>query len=175
LIHSHVIYATSEIPVSSFSTSVSERDIKDHQGGKGHEKRTSLLKGAVLVDVEEKKSKNSLEVLGFQKDSSFADAFVFGKPRESIAETIGITDQIGLISVYFYVEKLPSLPDSRGTIAGEEIESKTFTVKFDCHKNPVEVWRIFYHYENENTLESTPEGKFSPPLPVEEENLKSVQ
>ena len=114
----------------------------------------TTIKHAALADVQGP-GHSRLEITGFQKNANFADAFVFARPRDSIAETVGISDNIGMISAYFYGEKLPSLippPPVRslgGTRAGRQVDSPTFGVEFEIDTEPVEVLRVFYRYEGE--------------------------
>lgn len=95
------------------------------------------------------------DIRGFQKNSNFADAFVFGDAAGSIAEGVGITNDVGLIAVHFYEELLPihtpSAPSNSaaGTLPGQELKNTVFKVKVRLEPNPTEVWRIFYRYEDE--------------------------
>lgn len=96
-----------------------------------------------------------IDIPGFQRSGTYADAFVFAKAEESIAETVGITNDIGLISVHFYQEELPGdeIPiritsntnySAAGTKAGPQVLNPVFTVNPKLRPNPCEVWRIFY-------------------------------
>lgn len=93
-----------------------------------------------------------IDVPGFQKDAKTADKFLFAPARESIAETVGITNDIGVISVYFYPEDLDGDVQvffvnqgmSLGTKPGAPVNNPVFTVKPKMKPEPVEVWRIFY-------------------------------
>lgn len=102
-----------------------------------------------------KYSHSVIDIPGFQRDSSTAEKFIFANPRESIAETVGITNDIGVITVHFYPEDMEN--DSitppvmgmverggLGTKPGEPVNSPVVAVKPKLKSNPVEVWRIFY-------------------------------
>ncbi len=97
---------------------------------------------------------------GFQNGPQFAKAFTFAMVRDSVAENVGITNDIGLIAVHFYPEDLPgdqpSVPvveKSLGaTRPGRDIANTVYKVKARLKANPVEVWRIFYRYEDDATL-----------------------
>ena len=90
------------------------------------------------------------DVRGFQKSKLEADAFVFKSPKESVAECLNITTEIGLITVHFYTEKLPFVQreGARATGIGSEIPSRVHHCSFPMEKEPCEVIRIFYRYEN---------------------------
>jgi len=91
------------------------------------------------------------DVRGFQKGKLHADAFIFKKPEESVAECLGITTDIGLITVHFYTERLPFVPraEAKGTGAGPEIPSRVHQTYFPMQPEPCEVIRIVYRYSDE--------------------------
>lgn len=102
-----------------------------------------------------KRSHSVVDIPGFQKNRDTAEKFIFANPRESIAETVGITNDIGVITVHFYPEDMDedvkfmrvrsvlSGPDV-STSAGPPVDNRVFSMKPKLKSNPVEVWRIFY-------------------------------
>ncbi len=100
------------------------------------------------------KGHSIIQVPGFQKNANTAASFFFTKAEESVAaETIGVTNEVGVIEVHFYAQKLPGdqqvigvpyAAPNLGTGAGPDRDNPTFTIKLELHPNPVEVWRIFY-------------------------------
>ena len=110
---------------------------------------TTTIANAALADVDGP-GHSVVEVIGFQKNRDFADAFVFATPGDSIAETVGITSNVGMIAVHFFGEQLPGATRSAGgTRAGEQVASRTLAVKFATTAKPLEVWRIFYRYADD--------------------------
>jgi len=101
-----------------------------------------------------------LMIPGFQNGPQFSKAFTFAIVRESVAENLGITNDIGLIAVHFYPEDLggdqPPLPISEKSLGatrpGRDIANPVFKVRTRLQVNPVEVWRIFYRYEDDASL-----------------------
>ena len=101
-----------------------------------------------------------LTIPGFQNGPQFAKAFTFAMVRDSVAENLGITNDIGLIAVHFYPEDLPGdqppVPVSEKSLGatrpGRDITNPVFKVRAKLKANPVEVWRIFYRYEDDATL-----------------------
>lgn len=97
---------------------------------------------------------------GFQNGPQFAKAFTFAMVRDSVAENIGITNDIGLIAVHIYPEDLPgdqpSVPvidKSLGaTRPGRDLANPVYKVRTRLKANPVEVGRIFYRYEDDPSL-----------------------
>lgn len=106
---------------------------------------------------------------GFQESDKTARAFTFATAGESVAQTLGISNEIGSISVYFFSQ---SIRDDRatvaysaagsGTTAGRRVPSGTFRVSVAYHRNPVEAWRIIYRYQGD-------------PLPLSQNDLVRVQ
>jgi hypothetical protein len=100
---------------------------------------------------------NSQIIPGFQKNLDFADAFVFTDANTSLAETVGITNDVGMIAIHFYGEKLPpgvvvrkaAFKGRAGTTTGSELPHKVFPVIIRLEENPEQVWRIFYRYEGD--------------------------
>ncbi|MDB5342459.1 MAG: hypothetical protein JWP89_836 [Schlesneria sp.] len=96
-----------------------------------------------------------VNIPGFQQGSG-ADAtaakFLFTDAKPSVAETVGVTNSIGMIEVHFYPEDLgdADMRTGAGGLEGPKVGAganqknpvQQFTVKL--HSNPVEVWRIFY-------------------------------
>lgn len=123
---------------------------------------TSVPKGYTLQSVSGK-GHSVIDVPGFQKNAEFADSFLFVKSRESVAETIGITNDIGVIEAHFYPEKLPNDQQVRsrtvgggplGTGAGPQVENPVFNVKPDIYDRPASVVRIFYGPEQQCPIPS---------------------
>lgn len=133
------------------------------------------IENSKLVAVgPSEKPENKIEIMGFQKGREKADSFLFGTGEQSVASEIGITNNLGLITVYVYAEKLPKIErkpknlgrgvstcTSMGTVKGEEIVSMTKPTRFPLSKEPCEIIRIFYRYEGN--------------LPCEREDLEAVQ
>ncbi|MFO0819453.1 MAG: hypothetical protein U1A77_16010 [Pirellulales bacterium] len=110
---------------------------------------------------------SSVEIQGWQTSENEARVFKFanvGRDEGIVAETLGVTDDIGLISVYFFGEKLTgdrSLPGmaaapggqppkpTLGTAAGREIASRTQAVKVELHKKPFHQIHILYRLESD--------------------------
>ena len=106
-----------------------------------------------------------LEVEGFQENGSQARVFQFanvGKGEGVVAETLGVTDDIGLISMFFFAQKLKgdriARPDARaaaggapslGTAAGRPVAKPTLAVNVKFHRMPVHQIHILYRLENE--------------------------
>ncbi|MCI5196182.1 MAG: hypothetical protein D3919_08125 [Candidatus Electrothrix sp. AW5] len=108
-----------------------------------------------------------VDILGFQKDRNTAKKFIFAKPSESIAETVGITNDIGVITVHFYPEEmkedikaLREMTDTRswgpniGTKPGVSVNNPVVPIKLKLKPNPVEVWRIFYRKKADCPIET---------------------
>ncbi|WLE96905.1 MAG: hypothetical protein QTN59_19780 [Candidatus Electrothrix communis] len=102
-----------------------------------------------------KYSHSVIDILGFQRDSRTAEKFIFANPRESIAETVGITNDIGVITVHFYPEDMKNDTTTSqtrempvrldlGTKPGKPVNNPVVAVNPKLKPNPVEVWRIFY-------------------------------
>lgn len=116
--------------------------------------------GFAVVDVTGGQDDHSVRPIpGFQKGEDKADVFTLGSARESIAETVGITNSIGLIEVHIYPQKLDddvlTFSNEAGTKAGREITHGVQSIKLTLHENPVEVWRIFYRYDGGSDVEKT--------------------
>ena len=100
-----------------------------------------------------------VDVPGFQRSLQKAASFTFAPAKETAAELIGITNDIGLITVHFYPQKLegdrkltPRAEDELGTKPGIDVPNPIFRVKVDLYDNPVEVWRIFYRIKGQESL-----------------------
>ena len=110
--------------------------------------------GAFRLSKTKRRGHSSLTVKGFQRTKHLAEAFRFGDSQDSVAAaTLGITNDIGMISVHFFPEKTaaPQLAQApgvarrtAGVVAGETITQKTIHISAKFEENPVEVWRIFY-------------------------------
>lgn len=119
---------------------------------------SSVPKGYTLQNVVGK-GHSVIDVPGFQKNREYADSFLFVKARESVAETIGITNDIGVIEAHFYPEELPNDAQAAysrdmdggqlGTGAGPQVENPVFNVKPDIYDKPASVVRIFYGPEQQ--------------------------
>jgi hypothetical protein len=106
-----------------------------------------------------------LTLSGFQVDDETVRAFVFGDAGESLAETMGITKEIGLISIYVFPEEVPTeqkrdLPPpsttrSRGpepqigTILGRPLPQKVQGFQVQLVEEFRQVWKIHYRLEGE--------------------------
>ncbi len=124
------------------------RIIADSSDPSGYRLQSVNSKGHSVIDVP-----------GFQKDDQYADAFLFVKSGVSIAESIGITNDVGVIEAHFYAQKLPG--DTRigeavatrrshlGTGAGPQVENPVCAIRFDMYQKPVSVIRIFYGSESD--------------------------
>jgi hypothetical protein len=138
------------------------------------------LQGARLVPTQDNGRDGALLILrGFQAGPEKAHEFVFAfNPRESLAVTRGLdTNDIGLITVYFYAQQFPQHDAMHNyffnlyqqisffgtartspvhssavgsTKLGRALDSKTYTVGFNIERNPVQIWRIYYRYGDEN-------------------------
>lgn len=98
-----------------------------------------------------------VNVKGFQLDGKTAAQFEFADAGESLAHEVGLTKDIGVISVYFYAEKSSGdmkwfPPGVQGAAAGvrqgKTIPNKVFEVNIQTHPKPVEVWNIYYRYSD---------------------------
>ncbi|MCI5194187.1 MAG: hypothetical protein D3915_13850 [Candidatus Electrothrix sp. AU1_5] len=108
-----------------------------------------------------KYSHSVIDIPGFQKDGNTAEKFIFANPRESIAETVGITNDIGVITVHFYPEDMENDTTTSpvrsmmfrsgdlGTKPGKPVNNPVVAVRPKLKSNPVEVWRIFYRKKAE--------------------------
>lgn len=104
--------------------------------------------GSALVDIP-----------GFQLDGASAARFVFTDAGESLAHDVGLTKEVGVISLYFFAEVLDG--DTRyfgpgvygavegGVKLGDTIQHRVFGVNVRTHPEPVEVWQIYYRYRGE--------------------------
>jgi hypothetical protein len=109
---------------------------------------------------------SQLLLKGFQVSNETAQAFVFGDSSQSLAEMIGITKEIGVLSVYVFPEQVPeeeSLvtkfvagPDgtlrpmhSVGTLAGRPLPSDVRGFQVSLVDTARQVWKIFYRAEGE--------------------------
>ncbi len=124
------------------------RIVPDPSSPNGYRLQSVQSKGHSVIDVP-----------GFQKNDQYADAFLFVKSGVSVAEAIGITNDVGVIEAHFYAQKLPG--DTRigeavryqqrslGTGAGPQVENPVFAIHIDVYKKPVSVVRIFYGRESD--------------------------
>lgn len=98
------------------------------------------------------------DIPGFQQNLETVRKFTFLDTGESLAHEVGITKDIGLISVYFYSEVAPD--DVRypgpgaygagpGVGLGPVASHKTFVVNVKLHDAPVELWNIYYRYRGD--------------------------
>lgn len=109
-------------------------------------------------------------VPGFQMDGKTAASFTFAETGSGVtaAEMVGTTNDIGMIAVHFYQQKLPGDKKNAtagvnraaglGTKPGRPQKHGVYKVSVDFHNSPVESWRIFYRAKGTK-----------PPVP--EENL----
>ena len=96
-----------------------------------------------------------VNIKGFQLNGKEAAQFEFADAGESLAHEVGLTKDIGVISVYFYSEKSPG--DMRwfppgiagagaGVRPGKTISNEVFRVNVHTYPKPVEMWNIHYRY-----------------------------
>ena len=93
-----------------------------------------------------------MDVRGFQQSAEFAEAFTFTDTAESVAEEVGITNDVGMIAIHFYAEALPPADLMQGggaTKPGAILKNPVFPVIFRLEDNPHEVWRVFYRYSGD--------------------------
>jgi hypothetical protein len=94
-------------------------------------------------------------ISGYQMGGQNAAAFTFAQSGqgELTAELLGVTEDIGMIEVYFYARQLDGdrmLPSHRdnvagvGTKPGRDIKHSVQRVNPKMHTAAVEVWRIYY-------------------------------
>lgn len=94
-------------------------------------------------------------ISGYQMGGQNAAAFTFAESGkgELTAELLGVTEDIGMIEVYFYARQLDGdrmLPSHRdnvaglGTKPGRDIKHSVQQVNPKMHTAAVEVWRIYY-------------------------------
>lgn len=109
--------------------------------------------GYRLDEVEPGKGNSVVDVKGFQVNGDTAKAFEFAKASDSIAEGVGVTNDVGMIAVHFYPEIFNtdsvSLDDNEsgaGTRAGRPLANPVVKINPKLAKNPTEVWRIFYRF-----------------------------
>ncbi len=110
--------------------------------------------GFVLDNIRPGENDHSVRPIpGFQKGKDKADVFTLATARESIAETVGISNELGLIEAHFYPMRLDGdvkILRAAGIKAGRRIRHDIHHVNLDLYYNPVEVWRIFYRYEDQD-------------------------
>ena len=128
-------------------------DATDNIGAARELSKTERFKNAKFTTGQGSKQ----AIPGFQKNTEYADAFVFSDANASLAETVGITNDVGMIAVHFYGEELPPAlkgysVESAGTTTGAEVPHKVFPIVVRLEKNPEQVWRIFYRYEGDPTI-----------------------
>ncbi len=152
---------------------------------------TAGILGGKLQDVKGEGG-SVVCVPGFQANAKTALKFTFVTARESIAaKTIGSkTNDVGMIAVHFYAQILETPPDEMenyldkllamggdlvrharrpaGTTAGQARPNQVFRVHFRTYEQPVEVWRIFYRFQDE-ALPIDSGG-----TPINRSDLKSV-
>ena len=113
-----------------------------------------------------------VELNGFEKNTELFERFTFANDEDSIGRDEGVDDEIGVISVFFFEEKLGGdihvndyiaeqtnrltklrerlgggqYPTGPGTTAGEPFRGQVTRGKIDVHRQPAEVWRIKYDY-----------------------------
>jgi hypothetical protein len=122
---------------------------------------TNKEEGYRLVDVADKGG-SEVKVVGYQINESVAAAFTFAMPGEGLAEKIGITNDVGMIAIHFYAQKMegdavlakplgrdPKFvrggPGPDVTIKdGRPLPNSVIGIRPKLYENPVEVWRIFY-------------------------------
>ena len=109
---------------------------------------------------------SQLLLKGFQVSNETAQAFVFGDSGESLAEMVGITKEIGVLSVYVFPEQVPEeeyvvtkfVRDSDGnlrpvhevrTLAGRPLPSDVRGFQVSLVDAARQVWKIFYRAEGE--------------------------
>lgn len=111
---------------------------------------------------------STITVAGFQNGKSQAKAFQFAKvaaldgAKPIVAETLGISQSIGLISIYVFAKKIdgdkmfgsaaapaPSDPPSIGTAAGRAFANPVFNLKIDFHPQPVMQFHVNYRLKSE--------------------------
>lgn len=103
---------------------------------------------------------------GFQVSNEVAQSFVFSEAEESLAEMIGITKEIGIISVYVFPEYVPEeealttiykrLPGGKlvaecraATTAGRPLPSRVEGFRVSLVEEPRQVWRIYYRLKGD--------------------------
>jgi hypothetical protein len=101
------------------------------------------------------------DILGFQTGQE-ARAFKFADSGESVAHELGITKEIGMITVYFFAELLkddkshypPRVRPADATKIGKSIPNPVRNIIVHTHPDPIEIWRIHYRYNNQpNSVE----------------------
>jgi len=89
---------------------------------------------------------------GFQENLQTARAFTFAEANESAAALVGVTNDVGMIAIHFYPEKMgldpPNIQANAGTKPGRVVDNPVFPVWFPKYRNPGEVWRIFYRFKD---------------------------
>lgn len=129
---------------------------------------------------------STVEIMGWQSSDDKARAFRFanvGRGEGIVAESLGVTDDMGLISVYLFGEKLQGdrmLPGmaarpgpmnaapkpTLGTAAGREIASRTQAVQVELYKTPMHQIHILYRAEQDCPIRPADRlelGEASPP------------
>ena len=111
--------------------------------------------GFVLADAPPGGDHSARAISGDQMGAETAAAFTFAQSGagELTAELLGVTEDIGIIQVTFYAQKLEGdrmLPSHRdnvaglGTKPGRELKHGVQRVSPQFHPAAVEVWRIYY-------------------------------
>jgi hypothetical protein len=127
--------------------------------------RDDSTKAYRLVPAFPQADGSTRTIKGFQLDGKTRANFTFASASQSIAEQVGPTHEIGVITAYFYAEMLkqddepPPAPPGKlffggtpprtGAMPGRLETSNVFSVKIPYHEEPVEVWRIFYRQEGD--------------------------
>jgi hypothetical protein len=116
-----------------------------------------------LVGAPADRDGSRVTVAGYQVKGETRKRFVFGSAEESVAVRSGVTHEIGVITVYFFAQKLkddhvytsrpvnvggPDAPPL-GTLAGREERNLVQPIRLELYEQPTEVWRIFYRREGD--------------------------
>ena len=98
-----------------------------------------------------------VDVRGFQLNDKTAALFEFADAGDSLAHEVGVTKDIGVISVYFYSERMKgdqeyfgpnvaAMAADAGARTGRSVENSVLRVNVRTHPDPVEIWQVFYRY-----------------------------
>ncbi len=134
------------------------------------------IKGSKLVPTSNPMEDGSVVTLpGFQVSEDLARKFLFAPdPSESLPFTRGLfTNDLGIIEVHFYAQQYSQQDNPQDWLAnllkktstksvalggprnqastklGEVQKNETFHTEFAVWETPVQVWRIFYRYEDQ--------------------------
>ncbi len=94
---------------------------------------------------------------GFQLNDKTAALFEFADSGDSLANEVGVTKDIGVISVYFYSERMqkdeeyfgPNVAAMAADAGAPRVgrwRTVLLRVNVRTHPDPVETWQIFYRY-----------------------------